>query len=558
MGALRLVNTSPELTRPAPPTRARVVRARLPLLKLDAAGRLRAAVVGFLACIGVLPARFLLPSPVRYAVALPLAVMAVVLLATGWHAMLDLVRQLASLAERERRLTIQAAELAAAQDQLRRQAFHDPLTGLPNRSLLEERTDHALRRALRSSRRPVMLLLDLDGFKAVNDTVGHGAGDEVLRAVAERISACLRPGDTAARLGGDEFAVLLDEVASLAEACTVAERLVERIEAPYKLSGRTLGLSACIGITEARDQHTTVGDLLGDADMAMYVAKSRGRGAHQVFTPELRSAMRERLRMQEHLAGALRNGELSLVYQPQVDMATRRVTGVEALLRWDSPAHGSVPPDVFIPIAEQLGLVTEIDLWVLRTACADLCRWRDAGGHALRVAVNISGRDLDSPTLVDDVRRTLVEHMLDPWQVELELTEGVAVLQPEDAVQRLGALRALGIRIGIDDFGTGYSMFSRLRELPIDRLKIDRSFVHDLGHDDDAMAIVGSMVAMGHALGLALVAEGVESERALELLAELGCDGAQGFHICRPLPAGRLGAWLQSTDWAVARQTLPV
>jgi diguanylate cyclase (GGDEF)-like protein len=433
----------------------------------------------------------------------------------------------------------------ALQDQLRRQAFHDALTGLPNRALLDERAAHAMRRARRrSTRRPVVLVLDLDGFKSVNDTVGHAHGDEVISTVARRITACLRPGDTAARLGGDEFAVLLEDVGDVAEAVAVAQRLVQAIEEPYRLAGRTLSLSACVGIARCGGGDTTVSGLLSDADLAMYVAKGRGRGAHQVFTTDLRTALTERLRMQEQLSAALRNDELRVVYQPQVDLATRRVTGVEALVRWTHPTHGEVPPDVFIPMAEQLGLVTEIDMWVLRTACADLARRREAGLPGLRVAVNISGRDLDSDTLVDDVRTALVEQRLDPWHLELELTESIAMHQTEAAVQRLQALRALGIRIGIDDFGTGYSMFSRLRDLPIDRLKIDRSFVRDLARDDDATAIVRSTVAMGHALGLTLVAEGVESEEVMLRLAEMGCDSAQGFYVCLPLPAEELRAWL--------------
>ncbi len=535
----------------------RVLRPRRHGGRGDAA---RIAVAAFAACCAALLASLLLPSPARLDLAVPLAVAAALLFALSMREVQALRHGLATAAQRERRLVAQASELGAVHEQLRRQAFHDGLTGLPNRALLDERTAHALQRARRrAAHRPVMLLLDLDGFKAVNDTIGHAPGDDVLRAVAERISACLRPGDTAARMGGDEFAVLLDDVASVDEAVAVAQRLVERIQAPYRLAGRTLSLNACIGIAECRDPDTTASEMLSDADMAMYVAKSRGPGEHQVFTPELRTALRERLRMQEQLASALRNRELRVVYQPQVDLATRRVTGVEALVRWDSPVHGSVAPEVFIPMAEQLGMVTDIDLWVLRTACADVCRWRDAGIHSLRVAVNISGRDLDSPSLVDDVRRALVENMLDPWQVELELTEGVAVLQPEEAVQRLGALRALGIRIGIDDFGTGYSMFSRLRELPIDRLKIDRSFVGDLDSDDDAVAIVASMVAMGHALGLTLVAEGVESAAAMQRLAALGCDSAQGFHVCRPLPAGALSAWLATTrDWVVGQSPVSV
>jgi diguanylate cyclase (GGDEF)-like protein/PAS domain S-box-containing protein len=443
------------------------------------------------------------------------------------------------------------SERRRVEEGLRHQAFHDALTGLPNRRVLTERAALALRRSREGGGgRPVMMILDLDGFKSINDAVGHADGDEVIAAVAERIAAVLEPGDTAARMGGDEFAVLLND-ADPAGALAVAERLVQSIAMPYRTGGRSLSLSACIGIAARREGSTSVRDLLSDADLAMYVAKGRGRGTCQVFTPELRAAHTERLRMQEHLTQALRRGQLRVVYQPQVDIATGRVTGAEALVRWNHPEHGEVPPDVFIPMAEQLGLVTDIDRWVLATACADLSRWREQGFHSLRVAVNMSGCDLDSESLVDDVRRTLLLHMLDPWQLEMELTEGTAVQQPETAVLRLQALRALGVRIAIDDFGTGYSMFSRLRALPIDRLKIDRSFVRDLAWDDDAAAIVRSTVTMGHALGLTLIAEGVESAEVMERLAGLSCDSAQGFHVCHPLPAAEFETWLASTSWAV-------
>ncbi|HZS15524.1 MAG TPA: EAL domain-containing protein [Candidatus Dormibacteraeota bacterium] len=443
-------------------------------------------------------------------------------------------------------------EERALQEQLRHQAFHDALTGLPNRVVLTERAAHALQRTRgRSAKRPVVMILDLDGFKSVNDAVGHSGGDEVIAVVADRIAAALRPGDTAARMGGDEFAVLLEDVADVDEAVAVAHRLVQAIEAPHRTQGRTVSLSACVGIAPCGGDRTTVRDLLGDADLAMYVAKGRGRGAVQVFTADLRSAHDDRLRMQEHLSQALRRGQLHVVYQPQVDVAGKRVIGAEALVRWTHPEHGVVPPDVFIPMAEQLGLIGEIDRYVLETACADLARWREQGFAALRVAVNISGYDLDSESLVDDVRRTLLLHMLDPWQLELELTESMAVQQPETAVQRLEMLRGTGVRIAIDDFGTGYSMFSRLRALPIDRLKIDRSFVRDLDWDDDAAAIVQSTVTMGHALGLTLIAEGVESEEVMERLLDLGCDSAQGFHICTPLRAPEFETWLATTTWRV-------
>ncbi len=439
------------------------------------------------------------------------------------------------------------------EEELRHLAFHDALTGLPNRRVLTERAAHALQRTRgRGVRPPMVMILDLDGFKSVNDAVGHAAGDEVIATVADRIAACLRPGDTASRWGGDEFAVLLEDAGDVDEAVSVARRLIDAISQPHRVAGRSVSLSASIGVATRGEATATVGELLSDADLAMYVAKSRGRGTVQVFTPELRGAQIEQQRMQEHLAQALRRGELHVVYQPQVDVLTRRVTGAEALVRWTHPEHGDVPPDVFIPMAEQLGLVTDIDRWVMRTACADLAHWRELGHDTLRVAVNISGHDLDRGSLLDDVRATLADTGLDAWRLELELTESTAVQQADEAVRVLHELRASGVRVAIDDFGTGYSMLSRLRSLPIDRLKVDRSFVRDLSWDDDAAAIVQSTVSMGHALGLTVVAEGVESEEVMERLLGLGCDAAQGFHICTPLPADQFVSWLATTCWRAA------
>ncbi len=362
----------------------------------------------------------------------------------------------------------------------------------------------------------------------------------------------MRPGDTAARLGGDEFAVVLDEVGDLDEAVAVARRLIDVLREPYPMGSRTVSISACAGIAVAGDPGTTVAGLLSDADIAMYVAKARGTGSLAVFTPEDRAAQVDRMRLEEDLVHALGRGQLSVVYQPQLDLGSNRVTAVEALARWTHPTRGAVPPDVFIPIAEQIGLVTEIDAFVLRTVCQALERWGETGLQSLRVAVNLSGRDLDSEDLVGIVRRTLVDCRLDPWLLELELTEGVAVSRPEAAVLRLQELRALGVRVAIDDFGVGYSMFSRLRELPIDRIKIDRSFVRDLDSDDDTAAIVGSTIAMGHALGLTLTAEGVETAVVLARLRDLGCDSAQGYHICHPLPEEQLLSWLETSGWAGA------
>ena len=430
---------------------------------------------------------------------------------------------------------------------LEHQTLHDLLTGLPNRRLLETHVRRSLARAeRRPDRQPAVLALDLDGFKTINDTLGHAFGDSVLVAVADRLAHALRPGDTAARMGGDEFAVLLEEAGGPAGAAVVAQRLVGEIRRPLTIGGRSIAVGASVGIALPRAPHAGVDDLLGDADIAMYVAKSRGTGSCVIFEPPFRAALVERLTLQRELGAAVDAKALTVHYQPQLDLPTGRVLAVEALVRWPHPTRGMIAPDVFIPVAEQMGLVQAIDAWVLGTACAQLRQWCDHGLPSLRIAVNLSGSDLERADLVDVVRRVLLECMLDPWQLELELTESVAVGQPESAVARLAELRAMGVRIAIDDFGTGYSMFSRLRALPLDRLKIDRSFVTDITSDDDARAIVGSTVAMGHALGLDLVAEGVEDAATASLLCEMRCDSAQGFHFSRPLPAEELSAWLRA------------
>ncbi len=430
---------------------------------------------------------------------------------------------------------------------LEHQTLHDLLTGLPNRRLLETHVRRALARAERQpGHQPAVLLLDLDGFKTINDTLGHALGDRVIIAVAERLSESLRPGDTASRMGGDEFAVLLEDTGGREDALLVARRLVGEIERPLNVDGRSVTVSASVGIALPRDDHTEVDDIVGDADIAMYVAKGEGTGACALFEPRYRVALVERLTMQEELGAAVQSQQLTVHYQPQLELATRRVVAVEALVRWPHPTRGPVSPDAFIPVAEQMGLVPAIDAWVLETACRQLRHWCDDGLPSLRIAINLSGSDLERADLVDLVRHVLLESMLDPWQLELELTESVAVGQPDSAVARLAQLRAMGVRIAIDDFGTGYSMFSRLRDLPVDRLKIDRSFVTDITTDDDARAIVASTIAMGHALGLDLVAEGVEDEATAAVLRDMRCDSAQGFHFGRPLPADALSEWLRA------------
>jgi diguanylate cyclase (GGDEF)-like protein/PAS domain S-box-containing protein len=430
---------------------------------------------------------------------------------------------------------------------LEHQTLHDLLTGLPNRRLLEAHVRRALARAERlPDHQPAVLVLDLDGFKTINDTLGHALGDRVITAVAERLVQSLRPGDTASRTGGDEFAVLLEDTSGAADAVLVAQRLVAEIQRPLDIDGRSVAVSASVGIALPQPGHAAVEDIVGDADIAMYVAKAEGTGSCVLFESRYRRALVERLTLQEELGAAVREGHLAVHYQPQLELATGRVVAVEALVRWPHRTRGLVPPDEFIPVGEQMGLIPAIDAWVLQTACNQLRRWCEDGLPSMRIAVNLSSSDLERADLVELVRRVLLECMLDPWQLELELTESIAVGQPEAAVGRLAELRAMGVRIAIDDFGTGYSMFSRLRDLPVDRLKIDRSFVTDITKDDDARAIVGSTIAMGHALGLDLVAEGVEDEATAAVLREMHCDSAQGYHFAHPLSAEALSAWLRT------------
>ena len=444
----------------------------------------------------------------------------------------------------------------ALEEQLRHQAFHDSLTGLPNRALLADRADHALARARRGGPQPVMLVVDLDGFKIVNDNLGHAAGDQLIAAVAARLAAGLRGGDTAARLGGDEFAVMLESVESVEAAAEVAQRIQHLLSRPFTVEGGEVTVTASIGIAPGRPDHLAMDELLREADIAMYVAKGRGPGSHVVFQAVHHAARLDRIRLRQELREALAQEQLYVVYQPQIDLRSGRVTAVEALARWQHSTRGAVAPDEFVPVAEQSGLIGLLDGWVLRTACQQLRDWTDAGHPPLRVAVNISGSDLERPDLVDHIARVLEETQLDPWRLELELTEGAAMSQQEDAAARLHRLRALGVRIAIDDFGTGYSMLSRLRDLPVDKLKLDKSFISDLGRDDDVTRIVRSAIDMGHGLGLTVVAEGVETERTLRLIKELGCDGAQGFLIAHPLPADELPRWLRESPWA-ALPSLP-
>jgi diguanylate cyclase (GGDEF)-like protein len=441
-----------------------------------------------------------------------------------------------------------AIEGRLAEERIRHDALHDALTGLPNRTLLLERLRQALARTERDGRRLALFFLDVDHLKVLNDSLGHHAGDELLRAIGPRLRALLRPADTVARFGGDEFAVLCEEVADEPVALRLAERLVGAFDEPFQVGGEPRFGSVSVGVVVS-DPAAPRGpdELLSDADAALYRAKERGRGRHEAFDAGLRARIMSRLRVESELRRALEGeGRLWVAYQPFYRLPDETIAGVEALVRWDHPERGPIAPPDFIPVAEDSGLIVELGEWVLRTACRQVAVWRrETGVDDLRLSVNVSARQMALPGLVGAVERVLAETAIPAPSLGLEITEGLLLEETPTTAQTLEGLQALGVRLMLDDFGTGYSSLGYLRNYAIDVLKIDRTFVDDLGHDGlgDA-AIVEAIVGMAKALGMRVIPEGVETAGQLARLSALGCDYAQGFHLARPLPAEDLAALL--------------
>jgi diguanylate cyclase (GGDEF)-like protein/PAS domain S-box-containing protein len=439
------------------------------------------------------------------------------------------------------------SERKAIEHRLAHQATHDPLTGLPNRTLLLDRLDQAQRRARRNHRRVAVLFLDLDHFKVVNDSLGHGLGDRLLIAIAERLQTALRPADTVARFGGDEFVVLCEDLVNQQDAIAIAERVNEAISGPFVIDDTEVFVGVSIGIAFPDDNDADPETLIRDADAAMYQAKDRGRARWVVFDNAMRASAVDRLDIENALRRALERRELRVFYQPMVNLSSGRITGVEALLRWEHPERGLLLPGDFITVAEETGLIVPIGSWVLDHACRQVQRWQASIPDLtpLVLAVNLSGRQLGHPRLVEDVATVLRDTGIDPSNVELEMTESVLMDDVEMSEETLGRLKTLGVKLAVDDFGTGYSSLSYLRRFPVDVLKVDQSFVDGLGRDTGDSAIVTAVVTLAHTLGLHAVAEGVETPDQLSELRRLDCDTAQGFHFARPANGYDVGELLQ-------------
>ncbi len=440
------------------------------------------------------------------------------------------------------------SHIKRSEQQLEFLAHHDPLTGLPNRSLFQARLEHCLQRANRHGRRVGLLFIDLDRFKSVNDTLGHPVGDDLLKLVAEALARQVRSGDTIARLGGDEFVVILEDLRTQEDAATFARRVLAVFEQPFRVREREIFMTASIGVSIHPGDGGDLDTLLRHADVAMYRAKTLGRNAFVLFDSSMVEGAADRFRLENDLRGALQRQELLVHYQPQMELEGRRLIGVEALCRWRHPQLGLIPPATFIPLAEDIGIIDALGAWVLSESCRQIATWDQSGFAVPRIAVNLSVHQLDGGNLVERVRDVLAQSGISPKRLELEVTESMIMRHPERAITALVELRALGVTLAVDDFGTGYSSLAYLKRLPLNRLKIHRSFIEHLTQDPNDDAIVRAIIALGASLGLKTIAEGVETQEQADFLLHAGCLEVQGFFFGRPLTA----ADLQAT-WAETR-----
>ena len=438
------------------------------------------------------------------------------------------------------------SEKKMSEERIYHLAHYDTLTGLPNRTSFQNQFEGALLHAERHGRHVALLFLDLDQFKLINDAAGHPAGDELLKQVALRLKETIRDEDIVARLGGDEFTVLLDDIQSVEDAGLVAEKILQQLAKPFRLTHAELVATASVGISLYPDDGNDASTLLKNADTAMYRAKEKGRNNYQFFTSEMNTRALERLSLEGALRTALKRNEFLLHYQPQVDMQSGKIIGLEALVRWQHPEQGLIPPGVFIPVAEDSGLIVQLGEWVLKEACTQHSRWMNEGLPPVSISVNLSGRQFVRQDLLGMVQRIITDTGIEPRYLELELTESTIMEHVNDTIETLLALRKLGVHLSIDDFGTGYSSMAYLKRFTIDKLKIDQSFVRDLAIDSDDAAIVTATIAMAHALKLTVIAEGVETEQQLQFLKDNGCEQMQGYYFSRPVPAGEATELLRS------------
>ncbi len=439
------------------------------------------------------------------------------------------------------------SEKKEAEEKLEELSFYDPLTHLPNRVLFYDRLSVGISIAKREKHQLAVLMIDLDRFKVINDSLGHNIGDELLELIAKRFLTLGRESDTVARLGGDEFAILLPELKSAEDASVVAQNVIDALLAPFSLEEHNINIGASIGISIFPCDGADVNGLVKRAELALYKAKEQGRNNYQYFSQELQDAVFDQLEMEDEMRHAIENEEFTLFFQPKISLATNKITGMEALVRWIHPEKGLIPPDRFIPLAEESGLIIPLGEWILQTACRETADWVKRYDDSLVVAVNLSAKQFKADNLLETIQKTLHDYRLDPKNIELEITESCVMEDVEGALQTMKDFRENHLKLAIDDFGTGYSSLGYLKQFPMSTLKIDRSFVMDLTTDSDDAAIVEVVILLAEKLGLEVVAEGVETEAQLEFLRLQGCQYVQGYLLSRPLPAEEFEQFLKKS-----------